>query len=246
MLTFLIFIVFLFSYFKKTRRFFLTLGTLLTISVASGLLPYVFLKSLQKENFFQPITWQKNQPNIIIVLGGGLETTADNVILSTNSQARLLKGMTLFHECKKISLDCKLLFSGGFAKKAVPNISKSEAQLFKHIAQHLEIPENAILFENKSLNTWQNAQYTQGILANQPSSNLVLVTSSIHVSRSLLYFKHFGLHAQGIAADVLAVKSFLPNGYNFSLTDACVSEFAGIARYYLYNILGMNETTKAK
>jgi uncharacterized SAM-binding protein YcdF (DUF218 family) len=48
------------------------------------------------------------------------------------------------------------------------------------------------------LNTWQNAQLCAAWLQSHPQDQIVLVTSGVHVRRSLLYFGHFGVRAMGV------------------------------------------------
>ncbi len=91
------------------------------------------------------------------------------------------------------------------------------------------------------MNTWQNAQFSRAVLEQYKPERTVLVSSAIHLRRSLLYFAHFGMTPIPARADDLqATASPLPMAYNFALTDFALHEWIGIARYYVYNALGWN------
>jgi uncharacterized SAM-binding protein YcdF (DUF218 family) len=69
----------------------------------------------------------------------------------------------------------------------------------------------------------------------------VLVTSGIHLQRSLLYFAHFGIAPQPVAGDWVRANSlFVPVAWNFVLADLTLHEYLGILRYRVYNMLGWN------
>ena len=91
------------------------------------------------------------------------------------------------------------------------------------------------------MNTWQNAQFSRPLLQAFDPQKLVLVTSAIHLRRSLLYFEHFGLRPQPVrGGDVEAVLSPWPLAWNMALCDAALHEYLGMAQFHLYNALGWN------
>lgn len=91
----------------------------------------------------------------------------------------------------------------------------------------------------------QNAQYSAPLLSAHPVGRTLLVTSGIHIRRSLLYFAHFGVAAQPIRADyVSAMPSTLPVAYNFLVTHLALHEYAGLLRYHVYEFMGWNAQAK--
>lgn len=95
------------------------------------------------------------------------------------------------------------------------------------------------------MNTWQNAQFARPILRQYGADRVLLVSSGIHLRRSLLYFAHFGIDPVPMRADYLRARLLpLPLAYNFTLTDFALHEYVGIARYYVYNALGWNSTPR--
>ncbi len=72
-----------------------------------------------------------------------------------------------------------------------------------------------------------------------------LVSSGIHLRRSVLYFTHFGVAAQPVRADyVSAMMSPIPLSYNFLVADLALHEYAGVVRYFVYQRMGWNVRAK--
>jgi uncharacterized SAM-binding protein YcdF (DUF218 family) len=79
------------------------------------------------------------------------------------------------------------------------------------------------------------------VLSAHPVDQVFLVTSGIHLRRSLLYFGHFGIRGQPVRADfVSAMLSPIPLSYNFLLADLAIHEYVGVLRYYVYQFMGWN------
>jgi uncharacterized SAM-binding protein YcdF (DUF218 family) len=232
--------LFLLALFKKMRRSCLTLGALLTLLTLFGVLPSLFLSGLQSRDRLVTAAWHNHQPNVIVVLGGGLVRANNAVVLNVYSQARVLTGIRLYYECKRLVRDCKLLFSGGFAREDVAGRRWTEAALFREAAMGVGVPLEDIIQEDQSLNTWQNAMYTRRLAEHLPAHQMVLVSSALHLKRSSQYFNHFGLWPQLIAADDMPLQHGVPSGYQFALSDACWHEYLGMMRFHLYNVFDLN------
>ena len=56
----------------------------------------------------------------------------------------------------------------------------------------LNVPEDALWYETKSLNTYENALHTRQILDKNGISHIVLVTSAVHMPRALALFEKQG------------------------------------------------------
>jgi len=70
---------------------------------------------------------------------------------------------------------------------------------------------------------------------------VVLVTSGFHMRRSVLYFSHFGVHAQAVRSDYVGARlNPLPLAANFMALDIALHEYAGLWRYRIFNLLGWN------
>lgn len=97
------------------------------------------------------------------------------------------------------------------------------------------------------MNTYQNAKYISRILCRETDERVFIVTSGIHLRRSLLSFNHFGIEGTPIASDLVkAPIILLPLGFNFAIADLSFHDYVGIARLHLYNKLGWNKRDDEK
>ena len=77
----------------------------------------------------------------------------------------------------------------------------SEAESISRYLQSKGIPRERILLENKSVNTFQNMQFSKAIIDQiRSDANVIFSTSNYHVFRSGIYARHAGLRAEGIGA----------------------------------------------
>lgn len=85
----------------------------------------------------------------------------------------------------------RIIFTGGSGSIEFPE--KKEAYFVKKYLQSIQFPDSALIIENESKNTYENAVFTKKILDSlQIDGNFLLVTSGYHVPRSLAIFKKAG------------------------------------------------------
>lgn len=136
------------------------------------------------------------QAAAIVVLGGGVRPpeAAGQPADLLNAADRVWLGAQLFHAGKAPLV----VLSGG----ADPRISAaSEAQAMREFAQDLGVPPGALLLEERSLNTRQNAQFTAELLRPRRVENILLVTSALHLPRATALFEAQGFSVTPVAAD---------------------------------------------
>ncbi len=211
----------------------------LFIAVGYGVVPNLLLTRLQAPYVLErPPSW--GQKNAIILLGGGSakipDTSADRLEVEILAYGRVAKAAQLYSACKKNGAQCSVVISGGDPQ----HHGASEASVYGKYLQLLGVEKSDLLLEEKSLNTWQNAQFTAALLKPRDMDTVLLVTSAMHMNRSLVYFAHAGVHAFPVRADYIAAKRFWFPSYNLLMTDLALHEYVGIARYYVYNLLGWN------
>lgn len=98
----------------------------------------------------------------------------------------------------------KLILSGGRVTwRGGGSGEQSEAQDMKQFAMAMNVPEADILLEGTSLNTYENAVNVQKILQEQSLDSVLLVTSAIHMPRSLAIFKKLGINVTPTPTDYL-------------------------------------------
>lgn len=81
----------------------------------------------------------------------------------------------------------KLVFSGAAADKSGP----SNARAMRVIAIASGVPESAIITEEMSETTHQNAQLSSSVLSSNDFRRVILVTSAYHQRRASMEFKNY-------------------------------------------------------
>jgi uncharacterized SAM-binding protein YcdF (DUF218 family) len=207
-------------------------------AVGSGFVPLLLVEGLQAR-FVREDHPAWGERNAIIVLGGGTVRWPGQPIVrpAVLAYSRVVEAVRLYLLAKRNQRPCRILISGGDASRT----GVTEAEAYGAAMLQLGVEPADIVPEGRSLNTFQNAEFTVALLRRQPFDKLFLVTSGLHLRRALLYFGHFGVYPIPCAADrILLRPSILPVGYNFAVADFATHEYVGIVRYYLYNFLGWN------
>lgn len=184
-----------------------------------------------------PVVW--GQRNAIVLLGAGSVRVAGSsqVDASLFAYGRIRKAAEQYRECRRAGRECKVEVSGG----DVRGLGQPEAAIYAGDLQRLGVDAADLLLEPRSMNTWQNAQFSGPLLKTYGADRVLLVSSGFHLRRGMLYFAHFGIHAVPVRADYVdGVRSWLPLSYNFAMADLALHEYAGIARYHVYNAMGWN------
>lgn len=147
-----------------------------------------------------PRDWGKQ--NTIVVLGYALELVpaSGRVEPGTFAYGRIVKAAELYQACKKHSDDCKVMVSGGDPQ----HTGMTEAHVYGEMLVRLGVAASDLLPESRSNNTWQNARFSSEMLQHRDPSGIWLVTSGVHLRRSLMYFSHFAVTPKAVRADYLA------------------------------------------
>jgi len=223
---------------RRCSRVLLALALILLLTVGCGLLPIWLLARLQSAYTADtPVAW--GQRNAIVLLGAGTVRAAggNEVEASLFAYGRISKAAELYRECRQAGRTCKVEVSGGDAR----GLGQPEAAVYVGDLQRLGVDAADLLLEPRSMNTWQNAQFSGPLLKIYGADRVLLVSSGYHLRRGMLYFAHFGIHAVPVRADYVdGVWSWLPLSYNFAMADLALHEYAGIARYHVYNAMGWN------
>ncbi|WP_109125783.1 YdcF family protein [Dyella sp. C11] len=222
---------------RKTSAALMAVCVLVFFGIGCGLLPRLLSENLQGRYESEPaIAWAPR--NAIILLGAGTAVEEGHRLQpSFFVNGRVLRAAQLYSACKAAGKECRLVVSGGDSQSH----GEPEAVVYGRALRQLGIPEADLSLESRSMSTWQNAQFSRPILAEYAPQHIVLVTSGIHLKRSLIYFAHFGIVPQPVAGDwVNARWELAPDSWNFMLMDASLHEVLGILRYDVYNVLGWN------
>jgi uncharacterized SAM-binding protein YcdF (DUF218 family) len=222
---------------RRCSRVVLALAVVLLLVIGCGPVPIGLLNRLQSTGTVDaPIVW--GQRNAIVLLGAGTVRAGGGQVEATLfAYGRLARAAMLYRACRQSGALCKVEVSGGDARRS----GKPEATVYAEDLQRLGVDPADLLLESRSMNTWQNAQFSVPLLKAWGADRVLLVSSGFHLRRGMLYFTHFGIQATPVHADYVdGVMSWLPLSYNFTMADVALHEYAGIARYHLYNAMGWN------
>jgi uncharacterized SAM-binding protein YcdF (DUF218 family) len=160
------------------------------IVLAAGLLTplgAVLLRPLEER--FPPPPADIPAPAGIIVLGGAVDTEkseARGQIYFRPDAARMTAGVELARRYPS----ARLVFTGGSG--GLLGEGPAEAIGARILWLSLGVPEERMMFEAKSRNTWENALFTRDLVKPKPGETWLLVTSAWHMPRSVGIFQHLG------------------------------------------------------
>jgi uncharacterized SAM-binding protein YcdF (DUF218 family) len=143
----------------------------------------------------------------------------------------------------------RILVSGGGALYLGPTI-ESEAVAMADTLVAMGVAQDAILLEDESLNTLENARFTREILASEGiTSPVILVTSAMHMPRSAAIFDKLGIPFVPAPTDFLVTEAdwafytqptlevqafnLVPSADDLRLTSLAMREWIGLVVYRL-------------
>ena len=163
----------------------------------------------------------------VVVLGGGhseKEGLPANDLLSGASIKRLVEGVRLLQELP----EAKLVLSGGGESPQF-----TEALLLNQLSQWFSIPQERVVLEPNTLNTEEQARALVSIVHKE---RFYLVTSAIHMPRSMFLCRQQGLNPIPTPTDFSffwydrnRAKMFIPNVYNLYYFTIAMHEVLGRA-----------------
>jgi uncharacterized SAM-binding protein YcdF (DUF218 family) len=206
--------------FKKFKYLFLISG-LLFYFISTDYEANLLNKPLEKDYYKIP----KNiSCKSVVVLSGGSNKN-DTIKTSTDAFKRLVYGL----EISSIN-HLPLIFTGGGIK------NYTEADAAKGDIENLEKAFKfnvKVYYENRAKDTVENAKLTKELIQkNNLSNNICLVTSSYHMKRSEIIFKHFKFKVTPMATgfNIKENKKFslFPKEGNFHKSYQAIHEYFGI------------------
>jgi uncharacterized SAM-binding protein YcdF (DUF218 family) len=194
-----------------------TLALVLLLVGSNGLVATQLVKSLE---------WQYLPPaalptaDAIVVLGGGIKPPIAPRPWVDVAEAgdRVLHGAQLYREGKAPLV----ILSGG--RIAWKGGGPAESSDMAELAEALGVPATAIAQDPTSLNTYQNAVNVNKILTERGINRILLVTSAMHMPRSMGIFKKQGIEAIAAPTD-------------FTVTNQDLQEYQATVQSFLLNLL---------
>jgi uncharacterized SAM-binding protein YcdF (DUF218 family) len=175
-------------------------------------------------------------PSCIITLGGGFEgevVTARGGFEMNQAADRLVETLRLAREYPR----SRILISGGDG--SLSGAYDSDAIMGTRFFETFGIPDDRLIREDKSRDTFENSTNTQTLLAQQGLERCALVTSAFHMPRSVGLFRKLGLDVLPWPADYrttgrtgIALELTQPST-NSQLMTTALREWTGLLFYYL-------------
>lgn len=178
-----LFLIALFSKHKLRRKRLLIAGVVVLLFFSNG---FIFGKVA---NAYEASYPPNDVYDVAIVLGGfsGVNSR-NNQISFAASGDRLFQTLALYKNAKVK----KIMIASGNGSLTGEGVK--EADLAHDYLQKIGVPDSAILIENQSRNTIENAANCYQLLKKKvPNAKIVVVTSAWHIPRAKLIFsKYFG------------------------------------------------------
>jgi uncharacterized SAM-binding protein YcdF (DUF218 family) len=226
--------------FKKNRLSSILLAIALAILILSSneIFSKWLVRSLEWQNL--PIG-ELPQAEAIVVLGGGTRPRISPRPWYEVNEAgdRILYGSWLYKQDKAPLL----LVTGGRAEW-IGEGGNPESEDMAAIAEMMGVPSSAIIQESQSFNTRDNAVNTKQILDKRGINKILLVTSAMHMPRSLEIFRKNGIESIPAPTDFLSVNNennkgwatvleLLPSTEALKNTTSVIKEYIGLMIYQI-------------
>jgi len=166
------------------------------------------------------------KPKFVVVLGAAHSDEDNAPIVSRmgyDTMVRLIEGVRIYRMIPQV----KLLLSGGSEPGTI-----SSAQDMSQLAMELGVNKEDIIIESASRDTEDEAYIVGSMIGSEP---FVLVTSSVHMSRSVALFKKYGMNP--VPAPTRSIEErlfsrtpnpFFPSSINLQKSEAAFHEYLGI------------------
>lgn len=172
----------------------------------------------------------------VVVIGGTFDTEATNVHgqMALNETGERLVALG---ELARRYPDAKVIYAGG-GSEFTPDMTP-EATLVENTIGQLGLPPERIIYERKSLNTFENAVFAKAIAAPKPGERWLIVTSAFHMPRTMGVFRAAGFEIVPYAVDYRTaganslLRPFAFVGEGLRRTDIAAKEWIGLGAYYV-------------
>ncbi len=219
----------------RVGRWLATIGTLLLLFISLQVVPFVVGRVLESQYPTYTPAPNAPEPVYVVVLGGGVrenEALPLSARLSPPALARLVEGIRIV----QMHPSAYLVVTGGKVFSRV-----SEAEVAADVAMMLGVDSTRIVREDESLDTHDQAQRIAAIAGDRP---VVLVTSAVHMPRSVALFRRQGLDprpaptAHLFDGDFIAgPRSLLPTAEHLRATEIVMHEVYGLLWSKLVGII---------
>ena len=218
---------------RKTRGLCATLGCLALALwiVSSAPASFWLTRPLETGYRMSPIP----KTDVIIMLGGGVYSKSIDMSGIGAPAEGTLERLVTAARLHRLT-NAPILLSGGpvFAD------SGSSARIAARFLKDLGIGEQKLIVEDQSRDTYENAQFSARICGQKGFKHPVVVTSAMHMRRSLLSFKAAGLDVTPYPCpsttwpgQIIPWTGYLPSHNRLNTTSDALHEWIGLFYYWL-------------
>ena len=176
---------------------------------------------------------QSTQADAIVVLGGNTANARANWFEPYDRETAMTR-VDRAGELYLAGRAPKVVLSGGALEGDV-----SEARGMAHAIRQLGVPESALILENASRSTYENAALSREVLRSHGIGSVLVVTSAVHMPRAMAVFRKQGVQATPAAVPrqiVLpqdgSISGWLPNERALDASRSIIKEYAAILLYW--------------
>jgi uncharacterized SAM-binding protein YcdF (DUF218 family) len=193
----------------------------------------VLLRPLE-DRFPMPVL--TTPPTGIIVLGGSTDEAIsgarDQVILESAAE-RLTQAVVLSRRFPT----ARLVFSGGSGR--LEKASLTESDVARRLWTELGVAPERMTFEDRSRDTWENANFTKALIQPKPGETWLLVTSASHMPRAVGIFRRIDFpvvpypvdyRTAGTSGDFIGFRRVADSARDLAVAS---HEWLGLLAYYL-------------
>ena len=228
---------------RRWQKGFLIAALILLWLSSNRWVSYGLARSLEWRNLPPGTT---PQAQVIVLLGGGTESAdSPRPMTEVNSAGdRVLYAAKLYRDGAAPAI----LASGGNVEFSSSR-GDSPAQEMKDLLVFIGVPEDAIWLQSDSENTHDDAVLSTEILKEKGITEIILVTSAMHMPRASALFENQGLTVIPAPADFTITEqnwqsafhpsvgefflNLMPNASSLGLTTSSLKEYLGFGIYRL-------------
>lgn len=212
---------------RKLAKVFIFLSFLIIFLAGNRWVSMSIVHSL--ESRYQPFTGNE-KADVIVVLGGGTDPQQypRQMVEVNGAGDRMVYAAKLY----KDGVADRLILSGGTLDWQ-GETETTPAKDMELLMKFMGVPENAMILQGDSANTAQDADFSTSIIKENNWKSVVLVTSALHMPRSVDLFRRLGVEV-------------IPAPTDFTITDQAWDElFSWKWENVLINILPTSSSLKS-
>lgn len=189
---------------RRRRAALITLAATLAWLWLAASLPFGAMLMGRLEATYPPLpATELPTADVIVLLGGAVNARATPGVLGDLNRwsDRLVFATALYKSGKAPHI---LVTGGG------PRGEPTEAALMADILQTMGVPEAALILEQQSRTTFDNARFVAPMLQDMGAQRVLLVTSAFHMRRSMALFRAQGVTPVPAATDHQVISTAVP------------------------------------